>query len=106
MHSNSQGLQGNHPMSTRWTTSSPKASQLYQPFQAGRCFHVAAMSLAGCLPAHSIAQAAACRAEGGGGEEREGRSEFEELRAIENSLPSDSGLKTGTMHSWVSELPL
>lgn len=102
MHSNSQGLQGKHPMGMRWTTSSPKASQPYQPFQAGRCFHVAAMSLAGCLPAHSVAQVAAYRTGGGGG----GRPELEELRAIENSLPSHSGLKTGTMHSWVPELPL
>lgn len=63
---------------------------------------MAAMSLAGCLPAHSLAQVAACRAGGGEG----GRSEFEELRATENSLPSHSGLKTGTVHSWVPELPL
>lgn len=88
-------------MGMRWTTSSPKASQSYQPFQAGRCFHVAAMSLAGYLPAHSIAQVTACRVRGGG----EG-SESEELRAIENSLPSHNGLKTGTVHSWVPELPL
>lgn len=68
MRSNSRGLQGNHPTGMRWTTSSPKASQPYQPFQAGRCFHVAIMSLAGCLPAHSLAQVAAEQGE----EEEEG----------------------------------
>lgn len=69
MRSNSRVLQGNHPTGMRRTTSSPKASQPYQPFQAGRCFHVAVMSLAGCLPAHSLAQVAA---EQGEEEEEEG----------------------------------